>query len=61
MQWIYDIAYGVLDDPQRFQTAIIVVAGLAAAVLALGIFYIVMGASDPIRRRCSASTPFWVP
>jgi len=51
MQWIYDIAYGVLDDPQRFQTAIIIFAGLAAAVLALGIFYIVVGASDPIRRR----------
>jgi tight adherence protein C len=53
MQWIYDLIYAVLDDPQRFQMAIIIVAGLLAAVMAMGVFYIAMGASDPIRRRLS--------
>jgi tight adherence protein C len=51
MQWIYDIIYSVLDDPQRFQIAMVVLAGLLAAGLATGIFYVVTGATDPIRRR----------
>lgn len=51
MQWLYDIVYGVLDDPAKVQIAVVVLAGLAAAVLALGVLYISAGASDPIRRR----------
>ncbi len=53
MQWLYDLFFGVLDDPQGFQTTIIVVAGLAATAMAMGVLYIIMGASDPIRRRLS--------
>jgi tight adherence protein C len=51
MQWLYDLIFSVVDDPVRFQTAVIIIAGLSATAMALGIFYIVAGASDPIRRR----------
>ncbi len=51
MQWLYDIVYGVLDDPAKVQIVVVVLAGLAVAVLALGVLYISAGASDPIRRR----------
>ena len=53
MQWLYDLVYGVIDDPQSMQFAIVAAAGLAAVVLAMGVLYIVTGASDPIRRRMS--------
>lgn len=51
MEWLYDLIYGVADNPNSAQTAVVVMAGLAAAVLALGIIFIVMGVADPVRRR----------
>jgi len=53
MQWLYDLVFAVIDDPQSMQIAIVAGAGLAAVVLAMGILYLVSGASDPIRRRLS--------
>jgi tight adherence protein C len=51
MQWLYDIVYGITDDPQSLQVAVVVLAGIAASVLALGVIFIGIGATDPIRRR----------
>jgi tight adherence protein C len=51
MEWLYDLIYGIADNPNSAQTAVVVMAGLAAAVLALGIIFIVMGVADPVRRR----------
>lgn len=51
MQWLYDIAYALTDDPQSMQTIVVVLAGLAASVLAIGILLIGLGATDPLRRR----------
>ena len=51
MQWLYDIAQGLGDDPESIRLTVIVLAGLATTVLALGIVFIVLGAADPVRRR----------
>jgi tight adherence protein C len=51
MQWLYDIARGFGDDPHSIRLVVVVLAGLAAMVLALGVVFIAMGSADPIRRR----------
>lgn len=51
MQWLYDIALGIGDDPASVRLAVVLLAGLAVTVLALGIAFISLGATDPIRRR----------
>jgi tight adherence protein C len=51
VQWIYDLFYGLVDDPQMLQIAVVVLAGVAVAVFAFGILLIGAGASDPIKRR----------
>lgn len=51
MQWIYDLVYGVFDDPASVQLLVVGLAGLTVALLSLGVFYIVTGFSDPVRRR----------
>lgn len=53
MQWLLDIAYRITDSPEAMQTMVVVLAGLTAAVLALGIIFIGLGAADPLRRRMS--------
>ncbi len=51
MQWLYDIAVGLADDPASIRIVVVILAGLAATVLALGLVFIGMGAADPVRRR----------
>lgn len=51
MQWLYDLVFGVLDDPQRLQIVLVVLAGVAATIFAFGVLLVGAGASDPIRRR----------
>jgi tight adherence protein C len=51
MQWLFDLIYSIVDDPATMQIAIVIAAALAAIVLGMGVLYIGMGASDPIRRR----------
>jgi tight adherence protein C len=51
MQWLIDLIYSIVDDPATMQIAIVIAAALAAIVLGMGVLYIGMGASDPIRRR----------
>lgn len=51
MQWIYDLVFGVLDDPAAVQLLVVGLAGLTVALLSLGVFYIATGFSDPVRRR----------
>ncbi|MEJ2087069.1 MAG: hypothetical protein P8Y69_01000 [Gammaproteobacteria bacterium] len=51
MQWIYDLVYGVFDDPASVQLLVVGLAGLTVALLSLGVFYIATGFSDPVRRR----------
>lgn len=51
MQWLYDIALGIGDDPASVRLAVVILAGLAVTVLALGVAFITLGATDPIRRR----------
>ncbi len=53
MQWLYDIAIGIADDPASIQLVVVLLAGLAATVLALGLIFIGLGAADPVRRRLS--------
>jgi tight adherence protein C len=53
MEWLYDLVYGIADNPGATQTGVVLMAGAAAAVLALGITFIVMGVADPVRRRMS--------
>lgn len=51
MQWLLDIVYGVMDNPQALQIAVVVLAGVAVAVFAFGLLLLGAGASDPIKRR----------
>lgn len=53
MQWLYDIAIGIADDPASIRLVVVLLAGLAATVLALGLIFIGLGAADPVRRRLS--------
>ena len=47
MQWLTDL----FSDPTTIQIVVVLIAGLAAAALGLGILSLATGASDPIRRR----------
>ena len=47
MQWLTDL----FSDPATIQIVVVLIAGLAAAALGLGILSLATGASDPIRRR----------
>lgn len=51
MQWLIDIARGLVDDPQSIRTVVVILAGVAVTILALGIVFITLGVADPIRRR----------
>ena len=51
MQWLYDIFYGVLDNPQALQILVVVLAGAAVAAFAFGLLLLGSGATDPIKRR----------
>ena len=51
MQWLFDLFNDVLGSGQIVQVTVVVLAGLAVAVLTMGVLSIASGASDPIRRR----------
>jgi tight adherence protein C len=51
MQWLYDIAVAIGEDPGSIRVLVVALAGISVAVLALGLIYIGLGAADPIRRR----------
>jgi len=51
MEWLYDLVYGIVDNPHSIQTAVVITAGIAAAALALGIVFIILGVADPVKRR----------
>ena len=53
MQWLYDLVFGIVDNPESMRLVVVLIAGLAAAVLGLGIVFIAMGVADPVRRRIS--------
>jgi len=53
MQWLYDLFYGIADNPESMRVAVVMIAGLSAAALGLGVIFIFMGVADPIRRRMS--------
>jgi tight adherence protein C len=54
MQWLYDLFYGISEDPETFQMFVVGLAGLTVALLSLGVFYIASGFSDPVRRRLTS-------
>jgi tight adherence protein C len=51
MQWLYDVVYGIADDPESLQILVVGLAGITAVLLFLGVFYLATGISDPVRRR----------
>ncbi|MCZ6709947.1 MAG: type II secretion system F family protein [Gammaproteobacteria bacterium] len=55
MQWLYEIINAALDDPAIVRIMLTLFAGLAVAILALGVLSLLAGASDPIRRRLSGT------
>ena len=55
MQWLYEIVNAALNDPAIVRIMLTLFAGLAVAILALGVLYLLAGASDPIRRRLSGT------
>ena len=55
MQWLTDL----FSDPATIQIVVVLIAGLAAAALGLGILSLATGASDPIRRRLNSGGRDW--
>jgi tight adherence protein C len=51
MDWLYDLARSIASDAGSVRLIVMVLAGVAVTVLALGLAFITVSAVDPVRRR----------
>ena len=49
--------YNLFQDPESVRLAVVAIAAVTVFLLALGVSYLVLGATDPVRRRLGKMTP----
>lgn len=51
MQWLDDLMYSLFSDPAGGQTLVVILVGVAVAILALGVAFFGLAVTDPVRKR----------